>query len=62
MRLVAGVLGLLLLLALLVVIVGVFTVRRPFPDVDGQIALAGLNDEVTVGARRLRHPPHLCRN
>ena len=47
-KVVLAVLGLLLLLAMAAVVFGTVTVRRPFPDVDGSVTVAGLSDEVDV--------------
>lgn len=44
LRVVAAVLALLLVLTL----IGVFFVRRPFPDVDGELSLPGLESQATV--------------
>lgn len=41
-------LGLIFVLIIAVVITAVVVVRRPFPQTDGRITLAGLNDEVHV--------------
>jgi penicillin G amidase len=41
-------LGILLVLAILLSVLGIYTARRSFPQVDGEIQLAGLDGEVNI--------------